>query len=371
MPSRMWFRHFAWQERSESMPRVIAVAMSGGVDSSVAAALLSDSEDTVFGLMLRLWSDPEHGPNRCCSPDDVARARGAAAQLGLPFYVLDAQEAFVRSVVEPFLDGYAQGITPNPCLSCNRIIRWGFLLRHAQALGATHLATGHYARTDQQSGHWRLLRARDVMKDQSYVLSVLGQEHLAHALFPIGGLHKAHVRQLARARGLAAVDRSDSQDLCFLGGGDYRDFISARRPGLRSPGPVLDLHGVSLGQHTGLSDYTVGQRKGIRIAATAPLYVVEKHADSNTLVVGPRSALARSAFTLGDLHWVGDPPSSSDLGLKVQVRYRSREVPARIEWLDSTRARVHLPEDPAETTPGQAAVFYRGEECLGGGIILA
>lgn len=353
------------------MPRVIAVAMSGGVDSSVAAALLSESEDSVFGLMLRLWSNPQQGPNRCCSPEDITRARGVAAQLGIPFYVLDAQEAFQRSVVDAFLDGYAQGITPNPCLNCNRTIRWGFLLRHAQALGATHLATGHYARIDQASGHWRLLRARDDAKDQSYVLSVLGQEHLAHALFPIGGFPKAHVRQLARARGLTAVDRTDSQDLCFLGGGDYRDFISARRPEIRRPGPVLDMHGASLGQHTGLSDYTVGQRKGIRISATAPLYVVEKRTDTNTLVVGPRSALARSTLCVGDLHWVGDPPSPSDLGLTVQVRYRSREVPARIEWLDSTRARVRLPVDPAETTPGQAAVFYRGEECLGGGIIQA
>ena len=352
------------------MPRVVAVAMSGGVDSSVAAALLTDSEDTAFGLMLRLWADPDHGPNRCCSPQDVARARQTATQLGIPFYVLDAQQPFLQSVVEPFILGYTQGITPNPCLNCNRLIRWGFLLQHALAMGATHLATGHYARTAYAGGHWRLLRASHAAKDQSYVLSVLNQEHLPQALFPLGELTKDQVRLIAHQRSLASMDRHDSQDLCFLGGSDYREFLSSRIPDVHLHGPILNSQGDTVGEHTGLIDYTIGQRKGIRIPGPSPLYVLEKRPDSNALVVGPRSALGRSTFTVGDMHWVSDRPLQDQPGLAVQVRYHSRELPATIEWLESARALVRVSPALAEVTPGQAAVFYRGAECLGGGTIL-
>ncbi len=352
------------------MPRVVAIAMSGGVDSSVAAALLTQSQDHVFGLMLRLWADPHQGPNRCCSPVDVERARQTAAQLGIPFYVIDAQQPFLQEVVEPFIRGYAQGVTPNPCMSCNRLIRWGFLLRHAQAMGATHLATGHYARTALRDGHWHLLRARHPDKDQSYVLSVLSQQHLSHALFPLGELTKNEVRQIARQRGLAAMDRLDSQDLCFLGGSDYRDFLASRVPEAYRPGPILNTHGETLGAHSGLVGFTVGQRKGIGLSASSPLYVIEKRVADNTLIVGPRTELARSTFTIGELGWVLDPPRPDAPDLTVQVRYRSRELPATIQWLDSSRALVRASAPVAGVTPGQAAVFYRGEECLGGGIIL-
>lgn len=352
------------------MPRVVAVAMSGGVDSSVAAALLADSETVVFGLMLRLWADPDHGPNRCCSPDDMARARRTATQLGIPFYVLDAQQSFVRSVVEPFVHGYAQGGTPNPCLHCNRLIRWGFLLHHALALGATHLATGHYARAAFAGGRWRLLRALDAAKDQSYALSVLNQDHLPQTLFPLGELTKGEVRLIAHQRGLPAMARHDSQDLCFLGGSDYREFLSSRIPEVRLPGPILNPQGDTVGEHTGLIDYTIGQRKGIRIPGPSPLYVLEKRPDSNALVVGPRSALGRPTFTIGEMYWVSDRPLQDEAGLTVQVRYRSRELPATIEWLEPAQALVRVSHALAEVTPGQAAVFYRGEECLGGGTIL-
>lgn len=344
--------------------------MSGGVDSSVAAALLAQSEQTVFGLMLRLWADPDRGANRCCSPDDVARARQTAAQMGIPFYVLDARQDFVRSVVEPFIHGYAQGVTPNPCLACNRSVRWGFLLRHALAMGATHLATGHYARTTSTDGRCRLFRAADATKDQSYVLSGLNQQQLAHALFPLGELTKEQVRLIARQRGLPAMDRHDSQDLCFLGGTDYRGFLARRIPEARRPGAILNLQGETIGVHTGLVDYTIGQRKGIGISAPFPLYVIDKRLDTNALIVGPRAALGRTAFTVGGLHWVSTPPGPDAAGLTVQVRYRSRELPATIEWLEPTQARIYTDPSLAEVTPGQAAVFYRGEECLGGGTIL-
>jgi tRNA-specific 2-thiouridylase len=351
------------------MRQVVAVAMSGGVDSSVAAAVAVEAGHEVFGLMLRLWSDPGAGPNRCCAPDDVARARQTAAALGIPFYVLDARDAFRGLVVEPFVYGYAQGITPNPCLNCNRGIRWGFLLDHALAMGATHLATGHYARNACVDGHWRLMRALDREKDQSYVLSVLDQRQLAHALFPIGSLRKLDVRMLAAERRLPAMRRHDSQDLCFLGGADYREFLSSHIPEAHQPGPILDLHGQTIGVHSGLVDYTVGQRKGLRISASEPLYVLEKRPETNTRIVGPRAQLGRAEFTVSELTWVDRQPTPRDEDLTVQIRYRSRELPATIQWLEPGRAHVRIPRGLAEITPGQAAVFYRGEECLGGGRI--
>ncbi len=352
------------------MSRVVAIAMSGGVDSSVAAALLVDQEPQVFGVMLRLWGDPRLGPNRCCSPDDVSRARRTAHTLGIPFYVLNAQQRFWEVVVEPFVRGYAQGVTPNPCFDCNRSIRFGFLLRHALAMGATHLATGHYARTDFSEGAWHLRRAIDLSKDQSYVLSVLGQEQLAHAVFPLGNRSKQEVRTYARQRGLAAMDRPDSQDLCFLGGTDYRAFLAERVPQARSPGPILDLHGNTIGTHTGLADYTLGQRKGIRIAATAPLYVIEKHLDGNALVVGPRSSVGRSEFRVGNVHWIAGKPPSGTGQLRVQVRYHSPDVPATIETVGPDQALVQAGDRIPEVSPGQGAVFYCRDECLGSGVIL-
>lgn len=352
------------------MARIVAVAMSGGVDSSVAATLLAGAGDQVFGLMLRLWSDPDRGGNRCCAPEDVVRARQTAAILEIPFYVLDAQEPFREAVVETFVHGYAQGLTPNPCFTCNREIRWGFLLRQALAMGATHLATGHYAQADLRRGSWRLLRGRDPTKDQSYVLSVLGQHELAHALFPLGRMTKHEVRGLARDRDLPAKDRADSQDLCFLGGGDYRDFLADRVPDAHTPGPILNSQGESIGVHAGLSNYTVGQRKGIRLASSSALYVLEKRPQANVLVVGPRPALGRSEFPVGDLHWVAGRPPSSLRGLRVQVRYRSPAVPATIELLKPSQALVRTADPVAEVSPGQGAVFFRGSECLGGGMIL-
>ncbi len=352
--------------------RLVAVAMSGGVDSSVAAALLREQGEDAIGLMLRLRDpgDPKASANRCCSPDDMAVARRVAAQLRIPFYVLDARAVFEERVIRPFLDGYAKGLTPNPCLECNLYVRWGYLLKEALALGATHLATGHYARLSAQDGRWLLLRAVDGHKDQSYVLSVLGQDHLSLALFPIGDYHKLQVREHARRLGLPVAERPESQDLCFLGGEDYRQYLPRHQASLPPPGPIVDREGRVLGTHPGLFAYTIGQRKAIGVASPEPLYVLEKDASRNVLVVGPRSALGRRRFRLGRVNWVSGLEPEGPFRAQVRVRYKAIEVGARLVPLPGRAAEVELDQALPDVTPGQAAVFYDDQVCLGGGLIL-
>ena len=343
--------------------------MSGGVDSSVAAALLVEQGMDVFGLMMRLWGAGPDRRNRCCSPEDLAIARSLADQLGIPFHILEAQERFKKCVVDPFIDGYAKGLTPNPCLICNRLIRWGTLLHQAHEMGATHLATGHYARLEMCDGKYLLLRGRDRLKDQSYMLSVLNQDDLAYTLFPLGEYTKDEVRQHAKRMNLPIAEKPDSQDLCFVTDGDYRDFL--RRQGVRlpPPGPIVDQMGHILGQHQGLTNYTIGQRRGLGIAMSHPLYVIEKVLSSNTLVVGPLDVLGRDQFLAGPVNWVkGEPPEES-LPVNVQVRYKANEVKAKIKFLQDGFVEVKLSEPIPDITPGQSAVFYNGEVCLGGGII--
>ncbi len=352
------------------MPRRrVAVAMSGGVDSSVAAALLVEGGEQVLGVMMRLWSPNRDRANRCCSPDDMARARQIAAQLGIPFYVVDAQRPFKNRVVDPFAAAYASGLTPNPCIECNRHVRWTFLLQYAETLGATHLATGHYARLHFESGRYHLLRSVDRHKDQSYVLSMLSQEQLARALFPLGELTKREVRRLAHEFGLEVADRPDSQDLCFAINGDYRSLLKELGVPLPPPGEIVDPTGRVLGHHQGLAFYTIGQRKGLGIAARHPLYVLVKDVEQNRLVVGPRHALARHRFDIAHTNWIlGGPPREGE-PVTVRVRYRASEVPCRVRRLAADRARIELSDPLYDVTPGQAAVFYAGEECLGMGII--
>ena len=345
----------------------IAVAMSGGVDSSVAAALLVEAGHRVFGLMLRLWS-PDGGPsNRCCSPEDLAAARKTAAELGIPFYAIDVQDRFRRQVVDTFVNGYAAGVTPNPCLECNRDIRWTFLLDHALALGATHLATGHYARVSGIPGHHVLSRAVDPQKDQSYVLSVLGQPQLRHAIFPLGELMKPEVRARARRLGLLAAERPDSQDLCFLGGQDYRAFLENIIPA--APGPILDRGGNEVGRHGGLSRFTIGQRKGLALSRPRPTYVVGKDPVRNAVIVGEREELAVLKFRTGPAHWVSGKAPTPPRKLTVQVRYRALEVGVDIRPLPEGRLEIQADEPLYNVTPGQAAVLYDGPDCLGLGII--
>lgn len=348
-------------------PARIAVAMSGGVDSSVAAALLHQAGHDVLGLMLRL-SGPDSGrANRCCAPADVEAARQVARILDIPFYVVDARQAFEQTVISPFLSGYAQGLTPNPCIECNRSIRWGILLDHALASGASHLATGHYARLDVVDGRHRLRSAVDERKDQSYVLHVLTQAHLAHALFPLGDLTKDSVRALASRLGLPVADRPESQDLCFVDG-DYRAFLTRR--GIESvPGAIFDLQGKQLGRHTGLPHYTLGQRKGLAISAPEALYVLDKDVAHNALIVGPAVYAGRERFDVVRTNWIAGNPPAESFEAHVRVRYHAPRLPSRIECLDEGRVVVALETRHPDVAPGQSAVFYDGEVCLGGGII--
>ncbi len=354
------------------MPKVV-VAMSGGVDSSVAAALLVEQGYLVTGMMLRLWSEPgSEDSNRCCTPDAMALARRVAAKLGIPFYAVDAQEPFRARVVQAFLDGYAAGQTPNPCTVCNREIRWGLLLDRARALGAEYLATGHYARVQRgEDGSASLLRGLDRNKDQSYVLSVLNQEQLSHTLLPIGAFDKPYIREIARQHNFPVADRPDSQDLCFLAGGDYRAFLQRHVPQVAQPGSIVDRQGQVLGEHQGLAFYTIGQRKGIRIPAPEPYYVVAKDLDANRLVVGRVEELGQSELSAAGVNWNSGTAPTGPFVADVKIRYRAREATATVTPLGETRARVVFEEPLRDITPGQRVVFYQGEICLGGGMILA
>jgi tRNA-specific 2-thiouridylase len=351
----------------------VVVAMSGGVDSSVAAALLKQQGYEVVGMMLRLWSEPgKEDSNRCCTPDSMAQARRVAAKLDIPFYVVDAKNVFRETVVQYFLDGYARGETPNPCLVCNRQIRWTFLLDHALALGADFMATGHYSRVQKaESGQVKLLRAVDEMKDQSYVLHVLTQEKLQRALFPVGDYPKAEIRQIAESFGLPTASRADSQDLCFLAGDDYRNFLSRNAPEINQPGKIETREGKVIGQHNGLANYTIGQRKGLGVASPVPLYVITKHAVRNTLIVGVADELGSAELTARDVNWVSGDAPSGPFRAEVKIRYTARPVSAEVTPLENgSRVKVRFDAPARDVTAGQAAVFYVGEEVLGGGIIV-
>jgi len=345
--------------------------MSGGVDSSVAAALLVQQGYEVIGMMLRLWSEAgmEAG-NRCCTPDSMALARRVAARLGIPFYAVDAQGVFYDRVVNYFMDGYEEGITPNPCLVCNRNIRWDFLFERAKSLGADYLATGHYARIDKEEGKkFQLLRAIDSKKDQSYVLHVLNQDLLTQTLFPLGLYTKTEVRQMASKFDLPVAERSDSQDLCFLGDESYRDFLRRNAPQVVSPGPILTRDGNQLGEHQGLAFYTIGQRKGIGVSSPIPLYVVHKDRNSNALIVGPSEHLGTKELIAASINWIAGEAPREEIMADVKIRYKSRDERSTVTPLDNQRARVTFDRLIRDITPGQAAVFYDRDRCLGGGII--
>lgn len=352
---------------------VVAIAMSGGVDSSVAAALLVEQGYTVIGMMLRLWSEENTDrSNRCCTPDSVAMARRVASQLSIPFYVLDARQFFYDTVVTAFIHDYTHSLTPNPCLTCNRLVRWGFLLEHAIAAGADYLATGHYARLSQNPGSTiQLLRAVDAAKDQSYVLHVLTQDELTHAMFPLGEYTKPQVRQLAQQYNLPVADRPDSQDLCFVGSdGDYRGFLTRHAPQAIIPGRIMDRQGNLLGLHPGLAFFTIGQRKGLRLVTPTPLYVLEKDFSRNTIIVGPREQSGSKHFLVKDFNWIAGEAQPPPFAAQIKIRYRAQDVPCIVEDIAASTIHVLIENPVGDITPGQAAVLYNGEVCLGGGIIL-
>ncbi len=344
--------------------------MSGGVDSSVAAALLVEQGYQVIGLMLRLWAEQGDKDNRCCTPDAVVEARRVADALNISFYVRDYKEIFKATVVDFFVDSYLQGITPNPCVVCNRDIRFSRLLTEALNLGGDYLATGHYARVQQaKDGIYQLLKGVDSAKDQSYVLYTLTQERLARVMFPLGNYIKPEVRRIAAAKNLAVFNRPDSQDLCFLGAGTYRDFLKRQLPDAVQPGPIFNTAGELLGQHQGLAYYTVGQRKGLTVFNARPLYVIRLDRATNSLVVGTLEELGRTELTAHQVTYLSGQPPAEMIEVTAKIRYKAHEVPATLTPCPDDRVQLTFTMPLRDITPGQSVVFYQGETVLGGGII--
>lgn len=343
----------------------VAVAMSGGVDSAAAALLLAEAGYDVWGVTLRLQSCPGAAET---AEAEIDSARRAAEALGIPHRVLDLRERFRTAVMDRFVSEYLAGRTPNPCVDCNREIKFGALLDWVLEQGADFLSTGHYARVDRAEGRWRLLRGADRRKDQSYVLYQLTQRQLSHLLLPLGDYDKPAIRQLVEARGLANARKADSQDICFIPDGDYAAFLAASGAEL-VPGDFVDETGRVLGRHRGLPCYTPGQRKGLGVSAGEPVYVLRKEAAGNRIILGPDSALYTAELTAERVNWLSVPAPEGPLAVTAKTRYTQREAAATAEVLPDGRLRVTFAEPQRAVTAGQAVVLYVGEAVAGGGTI--
>ncbi len=357
------------------MGQSVFLGMSGGVDSSVSALLLRQAGYDVSGVNLRLFHNEDLGECRektCCSLADAEDARAVAARLGIPFYVFDFSQVFRSTVIADFISEYEAGRTPNPCAECNRSVKFGALLQRALALHGEFLATGHYARVerDETTGRWLLKRGVDRSKDQSYFLYMLTQDQLSRTLFPLGGLRKTEVREIAEQNGLVNAKKRDSQDICFAPDGDYVSFIQ-RTTGHASPtGDFLDQEGKLLGRHKGFVRYTRGQHKGLGLSIEPPLYVLDKDPATGTIRLGPDSALWTRVLTAENMNWISVPDLTAPMRVTAKTRYSQRESAATAETLEGGGLQLTFDEPQRAVTPGQAVVLYDGETVVGGGTIV-
>ncbi|HLJ60444.1 MAG TPA: tRNA 2-thiouridine(34) synthase MnmA [bacterium] len=351
----------------------VAVAMSGGVDSAVAAALLVAEGHDVVGFTMNLWPSwvpqTETGAG-CCGVGAIDDARAAARALGVRHYVLNLRDAFEREVIGYFADEYARGRTPNPCIACNRAIKFRLLLERVLGFEMDALATGHYARVARgPDGRYRLLRAVDARKDQSYVLAGLTQEQLAHVRFPVGAYTKPQIREIARRHRLNVAEKPDSQEICFVPRGDYSEVVARLEPAAARPGPIYDLEGHQVGEHRGLARYTVGQRRGLGAAGADPRYVVTIDAARNALVVGDEASVHCDELLATEVNWIAIPRLAGERRVTARIRHAGADIAAVVLPTPDGRVRVRFPEPPRAAAPGQAIAFYDGDVVLGGGVI--
>jgi tRNA-uridine 2-sulfurtransferase len=348
----------------------VVVAMSGGVDSSVAAALMVEQGYDVTGIMLKLWvGNCDQQDNACCTPEAIQQARSIASTLDIPFYVIDAQDEFKTSVVDYFITASANGVTPNPCYVCNREIRWGFLFNKIRQLGADFLVTGHYAQINKdEHGQYHLRRGLDVSKDQSYVLSGLNQEQLSHTLFPLGGLVKTKVREMAKELKLVSASKPDSQDLCFIGNQSQSGFLKEYSE--LKPGFIKDKTGNVISRHSGMQNYTIGQRKGVGSGFSEPYYVIDKDPESGDITIGTKEALHFSSLLVHPLNWISGNKPIFPQKYSIKIRYKAPAVGCELFSTQKDLVMVELDKSVRDATPGQIAVFYIGDEVIGSGEII-